>query len=126
MDKHVTVLGVLFLVLGIMNAIGMAAVAVIFFIGSAVLSSVAAHEPDVPGILTLLTMGIGLFICLAIAVSAIPSLVAGYGLLQKRRWSRVWALVAGILNLPGLPLGTAVGIYAIWVYLQKETEGVLQ
>jgi hypothetical protein len=34
--------------------------------------------------------------------------------------------VAGILNLPGLPLGTAVGIYAIWVYLQKETEGVLQ
>lgn len=126
MDKHVTVLGVLFLVLGIMGVIGMAAVATIFFIGSAVISSVAAHEPDVPGILTLLPMGLGLFICLAIAVGTIPSLVAGYGLLQKRRWSRVWALVAGILNLPGFPLGTVVGIYAIWVYLQNEMEGVLQ
>jgi hypothetical protein len=95
-------------------------------IGGAVLSSVAAHEPDVPGILTLLPMGFGLFICLAIAVSTIPSLIAGYGLLQKRRWSRVWALVAGILNLPGFPFGTVVGIYAIWVYLQNETESVLQ
>jgi len=126
MDKHVTALGVLFLVLGIMGVIGMAAVAVIFLIGGAVISSVAAHEPDVPGILTLLPMGFGLFICLAIAVSTIPSLVAGYGLLLKRRWSRVWALVAGILNLPGFPMGTVVGIYAIWAYLQTETESVLQ
>lgn len=126
MDKHVTVLGVLFLVLGIMGVVGMAVVAVVFSIGGAVLSAVAAHEPDVPEGLALLPMGFGVFICLMIAVSTIPSLVAGYGLLQKRRWSRVWALVAGILNLPGLPLGTVVGIYAIWVYLQNETESVLQ
>lgn len=126
MDKHVTVLGVLFLVLGIMGVIGMAIVAVIFLIGGAVISSVAAHEPDVPGILSLVSVGFGVFICLAIAVSTIPSLVAGYGLLQKRRWSKVWALVAGLLNLPGFPLGTVVGIYAVWVSLQAETESVLQ
>jgi hypothetical protein len=126
MDKHVTVLGVLFLVLGIMGVIGMAIVAVIFLIGGAVISSVAAHEPDVPGIVSLIPVGFGVFICLAIAVSTIPSLVAGYGLLQKQRWSKVWALVAGLLNLPGFPLGTAVGIYAVWVALQAETESVLQ
>lgn len=126
MDKHVTALGVLFLVLGVMGVIGMAAVAVIFLLGGAVISSVAAHEPDVPGILSLVAVGFGLFICLAIAVSTIPSLVAGFGLLQKRRWSRIWALVAGLLNLPGFPLGTVVGIYAVWVSLQAETESVLQ
>jgi hypothetical protein len=125
MDKHLTVLGALLIGLGIMGLIGMTVVLVIFSMGSAAIGAAAVHEADVPAILTLLPVGFGLFICLMIAVGTVPSLVAGYGLLQKRRWARVWALVAGILNLPCLPVGTGVGIYAIWVFLQDETESAL-
>jgi len=121
MDQHSTVAGVLFLVLGILGLVGMIAVAVLFLIGTIALGAVAAQEPDVPGILSLLPASLGLFICGAIAISTIPSLVAGYGLLQRRSWARVWALIAGILNLPGFPLGTLVGIYAIWLFVQTGT-----
>jgi hypothetical protein len=125
MDKHLIVLGALFLGLGIMGLIGMTVVFVIFSIGSAALGTAAVQEGDIPAFLSALPIGLGLFICLMIAVGTVPSLIAGIGLLQKRRWARVWALVAGILNLPGFPIGTCVGIYAIWVFLQDETESAL-
>jgi uncharacterized membrane protein (DUF2068 family) len=118
MDNHRIVLGALFIGLGLMGVIGMAVVTVIFFLGSAAISAAAAQEPDVPAFLAVLPAAFGLFITLSIAVGTIPSLVAGYGLLRNRPWSRVWALVAGIVNLPNMPFGTGVGIYAIWVFLQ--------
>ncbi len=121
MDKHQTVLGALFLALGLMGLVGMTAVFLVFFFGSAVLGTVATHEPDFPAFLTVLPMGLGFFICLAIAIGSVPALIAGYGLLLKRSWARVWSLIAGVLSLPNVPFGTGVGIYAIWFFVQDET-----
>jgi hypothetical protein len=120
MDNHRIVLGALFCGLGLMGLIGMTIVTVIFFIGSAALGAAAVHEPDVPALLTLLPSAFGLFICLAIAIGTIPSLIAGYGLLMKRPWARIWVLVAAIVNLPSMPFGTGVGVYAIWFFVQNE------
>ena len=119
MDKHRTILGALFLALGIMGLIGMAIVFTIFFIGGTAIGIAAANESDVPAILSILPLGFGLFICFAIAVQTLPSLIAAYGLLGRRRWGQVWALIAGILNVPHMPFGTAVGVYAIWYFAQK-------
>jgi hypothetical protein len=44
--------------------------------------------------------------------------VAGYGLLRRRAWGRILALVVGFLGLVDFPLGTAIGIYTFWVLLQ--------
>ena len=125
MAKHQTVLGVLFLALGLMGLVGMIVVSLIFFVGSAVLGTVATQEPDFPALLTVLPVGLGFFICLAIAIGCVPALIAGYGLLQKRSWARVWSLIAGVLNLPNVPFGTGVGIYAIWFFVQDETRAAL-
>lgn len=55
----------------------------------------------------------------AIAVTAICSavlaFVAGYGLLTRRPWARIVAMVAGVLSLLKIPFGTALGIYTLWV-----------
>ena len=125
MDKHLTVLGALFLVLGILGLVGMGAVFAIFSIGSAALGAAAAQDPDVPAVLTVLPAAFGTFICSMIAVGAVPALIAGYGLLLRRSWARVWMLIAGVVNLPSFPLGTGVGVYAIWVFLQDETATLL-
>lgn len=122
MEKHRTVLGALFLGLGIMGAIGMLAVLVIFSIGTIVLGNVAIHEPDFPDLVAWLPLGFGIFIGLLIALSTVPSLVAGFGLLAGRPWAPVFSLIAGVLNLPIFPLGTGVGFYAIWVYLFMDSE----
>jgi hypothetical protein len=55
----------------------------------------------------------------------IPSLIAGIGLLKQRQWARVLAIVVAILALTSFPIGTAAGIYTLWVLTHRETEQLL-
>jgi hypothetical protein len=43
-------------------------------------------------------------------------------LLQKQQWARMIALVAGFIALLNIPLGTALGIYTIWVLMSSNAE----
>lgn len=51
-------------------------------------------------------------------VLSLPGLAAGFGLLARQAWARILALVVAFLGLLNIPLGTLIGIYAIWVLLQ--------
>jgi hypothetical protein len=42
-------------------------------------------------------------------------ILTGYALLTRQPWGRVLAIVFGILAMIHLPLGTALGIYTLWV-----------
>lgn len=50
------------------------------------------------------------------------TLLTGYALLTRQPWGRVLAIVFGIFALIHLPLGTALGIYTLWV-LAPRTSG---
>ena len=47
--------------------------------------------------------------------AAALALVAGYGLLNRRPWGRIVAIIAAVLALIKFPIGTALGIYTLWV-----------
>jgi len=47
-------------------------------------------------------------------------LAAGWGLSQRKIWGRLLAIVLGILALFRLPLGTALGIYTLWVLIPRD------
>ncbi|HTH53512.1 MAG TPA: hypothetical protein VL495_06155 [Edaphobacter sp.] len=53
-------------------------------------------------------------VTVAITMAAL-ALVAGYGLLTRKPWGRVLAIVLGVLALFKFPVGTALGIYTLWV-----------
>lgn len=63
----------------------------------------------------------GLGIGLLMFVLALPSLLAGVGLLRQRNWGRLLAIIVGAFNLLSFPVGTALGLYTLWVLLQRET-----
>jgi hypothetical protein len=54
-------------------------------------------------------------IAVATVFTAALALVAGYGLLNRRPWGRIVAIIAAILALLKFPIGTALGIYTLWV-----------
>jgi hypothetical protein len=62
-------------------------------------------------------------IAVAVAFSVALALLAGYGLLNRKPWGRTVAIVAGILALIKFPMGTALGIYTLWV-LAPEVSGI--
>jgi len=81
----------------------------------------------VPGIATgdhkdtALLIGSGAVLALIPLVSAAWDLAGGIGILKRRRWARIVALIGAVPELFALPVGTAIGIYTIWVLMQEET-----
>src|SRR5579863_2189444 len=55
--------------------------------------------------------GLGVFM----SATAVIGLAAGWGLLDRRPWARMLAIVIGCLSLLSFPFGTALGIYTLWV-----------
>lgn len=49
------------------------------------------------------------------SVLAMPPLIAGWGLLRVKRWARLFAIILGVVAVLIFPIGTAFGLYALWV-----------
>ena len=88
-------------------------IAFIFFVGIGAI----AGDATAMGILGL----IGTLAVIFMGVLAIPSVLAGIGLLQRQEWGRILALVVGFLSLIDFPIGTALGVYTIWVLMDDST-----
>jgi hypothetical protein len=110
LHQHVTILGWLYII----------ANAVILLLGCGVLTlligiGVATGDPVAARILSIVGVTVGVLM----VVLAIPGIVAGAGLLRRKSWGRILALIVGFLGLVNFPIGTAIGIYAFWVLLQE-------
>src|SRR6185437_1373007 len=66
------------------------------------------------------------FLGIFVLAKAVAGILAGWGLLNREPWGRVLALVLGFLALIHPPLGTALGIYTLWVLLPAKSEAEYQ
>jgi hypothetical protein len=48
--------------------------------------------------------------------------IAAWGLLDRAPWGRLYAIILGAIALVEVPLGTALGIYTLWVLLPETSE----
>ena len=53
-------------------------------------------------------------------IVAAGGVCVGWGLMQRAPWARIAAIVLGILALFHFPVGTALGIYTLWVLLSND------
>jgi predicted ferric reductase len=111
--QHVRILAWLFVVYGaILLLIGV--VAGFFIIGGGMISG------DRTAMLA--TGGIGIFILCLLFLIAVPNLIAAWGLFRFQPWARILAIILGVLHLFSFPLGTALGVYTLWVLLSAPTQ----
>jgi hypothetical protein len=106
MDKHITILGCLFVALGLSGLI-----AIPFVLGSMVGGGLVTGE----GVMMVFLPLLGAAITLLILVFSIPTLISGVALLRNKAWARTFGLFAAALNLANFPLGTPIGAYGLWV-----------
>ncbi len=118
MAQHVKILGVLHIVFGAIGVFG-AVIVLMIFGGISALVGMSDRAGDVPAPI----MGIigGVVFVLVMALS-LPGLIIGIGLVQFRPWARMAGIVLSALDLLSVPFGTALGIYGLWVLLNRETE----
>jgi hypothetical protein len=121
MTTHVKVLGVLYIAL---SALGICAA---LFVGLAfgTASGVVAANADADAAVALPIIGLaGTALTAFLLAISLPGLIAGIGLLSYKPWARIVTIVLSAINLINIPFGTILGIYGLWVLLNKETEGL--
>ncbi len=122
MRDHIRILAYLHIVFGSLGIVG--AVIVLFVFGG-IAGIVGASNPGDPQAwhVAMPILGIvGLVISVFVLLLSLPGVIAGFGLLRLRPWARLLMIVLSALNLLSIPIGTALGIYGLWVLLQPETE----
>ena len=65
-----------------------------------------------------------LFFVAFYAALTIPSFIACYALLKRKRWAKVAAIIGGVIAAMFFPIGTAVCVYTFW-FLFSEPGKVL-
>jgi hypothetical protein len=126
MRDHIRILGILHIVFGALGIAG-ALIVLLIFGGLAGVVAVANDTGDVDRAAGMAALGgIGLVVFFIILVLSVPGLIAGIGLLKLRPWSRMLTIVLSALDLFSVPVGTALGIYGLWVLLSQPTEALFR
>ena len=118
MSSHVDLVGVLFILWGLLTTlVGLSTLA----LGIGAIALIASGAPGGGG---QFAAGFTAAAFTALALIAIlwgaAHIVVGVPLRRRRHWSRVAALVLGSVDLVLLPYGTAVGCYTLWALLSEE------
>ena len=111
METHIKILGWLTIANGALTLlIGSFVFVILAMIGA------VSGEPEAFGILAVSGLITGMFM---VALST-PSLLAGAGLLWGKNWGRILTIIVSFFNLFSFPIGTALGIYGLYVLLRQE------
>jgi hypothetical protein len=116
-QEHVRLLGILWMAYSALNVVG----GIILIVISNTLFgrfSQAGPPHEVTSWLRPFLTVIG-FLVLA---KAAASVIAGLGLLQREPWGRTLALVVAFISLFNIPIGTALGVYTLWVLLPTRSD----
>jgi hypothetical protein len=113
MEKHLQFLGGLFIIFNTLTLV-IALVVSAIVVGGGMISG----DETVMAI-TAMVASILAFILLIVSV---PGIICGFGLLKRRPWARVLAMVIGVINLFNIPFGTALGIYTLWVLMHDDSQ----
>ena len=117
-QEHLRLLGILWLALSALNAVGGA---ILFVIANTLFRH---HWPGMgpdEGPRLFLHPFLS-FLGVLILLRSLVGFIAGWGLLQRESWARVLTLVVAFLSLFSIPFGTALGIYSLWVLLPAESD----
>jgi hypothetical protein len=120
MAQHVKVLGILHIVLG---SLGILAAIIVLLIFGGLTAVAGLSDHSVEGLPAIPVLGaIGTFVFILLLCLSLPGLIAGIGLVQFKPWARILGIVISALDLFSIPIGTALGIYGLWVLLNREAE----
>lgn len=121
MDTHVKVLGWVFVVFGVFYVLMGFGSSMVMGLIATIVGAQGGDEAAVAVPILGFVGTAGLIFWLTIGI---PGIIAGWGLLNRKPWARVLAIILSAIGLINVPVGTAVGIYGLWVLFHKDTESL--
>jgi len=116
MQKHITVVGALRIgsaIVGLMAA----AIIVLLTLGPGLIAHCVDGNDEALAILAMIGVPIAFFF----VVLSAADIIGGIGILRHKNWARYLVMIHSVLDIFNVPIGTALGVYCIWVLAQDET-----
>lgn len=130
MRDHIKILGIVNIVMGSITAL--VGVVILLMMGTiagfvaASVASAAGSDYQNGAIAGPIVATIGVVIAVFFLALGLPSILGGWGLMHYRPWSRILMIVVSVFHLFHVPLGTALGVYGLWVLLNDESRRLLE
>jgi len=116
-DEHNRTLATLHFIYGAMHGLTLAGLLLLVIV-------IKLTTPAAASISTFwMTFGVLVFVILLFLVGLLP-LVVGYALRKRKRWAKPLGLGLAVISLINIPVGTALGIYAIKFFRSSGGAGI--
>ncbi|MCK4991980.1 MAG: hypothetical protein KAS29_15885 [Bacteroidales bacterium] len=113
MKQHVSFVGALHVGFGILGLLG----AVAIYLSFIFVFDFVEQEPIAQKVLSF----VGNTLSLIILFFSSLGVIGGIGLFSYKPWARILVMIVSAINCLNIPIGTAKGVYSIWVLMQRET-----
>jgi len=116
MEKHITVVGALrigYAIVGLM----VAAIIALLIVGPGVIAHCVDGDDEALVILTMIGVPIAFFF----VVLSVVEIIGGIGILKRKNWARYLVMICSVIDIFNVPIGTALGVYCLWVLAHDET-----
>ena len=113
MKQHVSFVGALHVGFGILGLLG----AVAIYLSFIFVFDFVEQEPVAQKVLSF----VGNTLSLIILFFSSLGIIGGIGLFSYKPWARILVMIVSAINCLNVPVGTAKGVYSIWVLMQPET-----
>lgn len=122
METHKRVLGILYIVSGSVQILIMLFLSALF---SILLPYILDHaQVDEQWVMVYIVPFIRILTIGIILLFSVPAIIGGIALINKQKWALTLVLVLGCFKLFSFPIGTALGIYTIWVYSEDHKQHI--
>ena len=120
METHKRILGILYIISGVLHIIGMIFLSFIFTL---IFPLVFEHAHiDDQWVLVWIVPFLRAIAAFIILLVAIPSVIGGWGMLSGKKWAFTLILILGCFKLFSFPIGTALGVYTIWAFSEAHKD----
>lgn len=113
MKQHVSFVGALHIGFGILGVVGAFAI----YFGFIFLLQFVDEDPIAIEIFSYA----GTALSIILLFFSTLGVIGGIGLFTYRPWARILVMIVSAMNCLNVPVGTAKGVYSIWVLMQPET-----
>jgi hypothetical protein len=121
MEKHITIVGALrigYAIVGLM----IAALILLCTVGPGLIAHCVEGDDEALAILTFIGVPIAFFFVLL----AVADIIGGIGVLKHKNWARYLVMIHSVLDIFNIPIGTALGVYCIWVLAHDQTARIFK
>lgn len=123
-ESHKKTLAILHLAIGVIKLVVFGLITLFFSTFLPFIENEVTREegPEAAIVFDFVSSAIYSIIIIVAICSAVPSVIGGIAVLKNKEFGMVFLLIAGCISLLSFPIGTAIGAYTIWVFVENNRQ----